>query len=71
MVAVFLGLSRCIGFGGPPGRSLVLVLNPLWVGTGLLNAEEDPPTPNEGVKNSLFRLLRSVMLAFLANLHHL
>ena len=67
-VEVDRGLSR-VG-GGPPGRSRVRVLNPWWVGTGLLNAEEDPPTPNEGVKNSLFRL-RSVILAFLANLHHL
>ena len=70
-VEVDRGLSR-VG-GGPPGRRRVRVLNPWWVGTGLLNAEEEPPPPTDGGQakdeNSLFR--RSVMLAFLANLHHL
>ena len=55
---------------GPPGLNLVRVLKPLWLGSGLLNAEADPDE-NEAIEapdgcGCSFRLR---VIAFLANLH--
>ena len=57
---------------GPPGLNLVRVLKPLWLGSGLLNAEADPDE-NETIEAASrwgwccsFRLR---VIAFLANLH--
>ena len=60
------------GGAGPPGRSLVRVLKPWWVGIGLLNAEKELKCGEPPLAASLWPPpFRRNVMAFLANLHHL